>query len=60
MFLANSVGLLVENTDCFKNINFFKFEAVNCSHENSFAATTIKSIKYHFLIELVVVDQLKK
>lgn len=50
----------MENTDYFENINSFESEAVNCSHKNSFVATAIKSMEYHFLIKPAVVDQLEK
>ena len=33
---------------------------VDYSHENSFAATTIKSMEYHSLIKSAVVDQLER
>ena len=53
-FLANSVGLPVENTDSFES------EGVDCSHEKSFVATTAKKKLKYYSLEPAVMTQLEK
>lgn len=54
IFLANVIGLLVENA------SFFKFKGVNCSYKKLFITITTKKNPQYCFLESTIIIELKK